>query len=56
MIRNRSLQSVRVGGIHHNFLTTRIDNDMYSTKDIDMICYFMSLALLTCNRKNPTPL
>ena len=21
-----------------------------------MMCYFMSVALLTCNRRNPTPL
>lgn len=56
VIRNRSLQSVHVGGIHHNFQTTSIHNELYSTKDVDMICYFMSIALLTCNRATPSPL
>lgn len=56
VIKNRSLQSVHVGGIHHNFLTTSIHNELYSTKDVDMICYFMSIALLTCNRMAPSPL
>lgn len=56
VIKNRSLQSVHVGGIHHNFLTTSIHNELYSTKDVDMICYFMSIALLTCSRTTPSPL
>ena len=50
------LQSIKVKEIHHNFQKTSIDSEIYSTEDIDMLLYFMSIARLTVNDINPTPL
>lgn len=42
-----TLHSIKVKEITHNFMTQSLENEAYGIEDIDLIKYFMSVALLT---------
>lgn len=44
----RALHSVKVKELYHNFSTTKPDSELYTSEDVDLIGYFMTVALLSC--------
>lgn len=45
-----TLHSLKVKGITHNFATTALDNEIYSTEAVEEIKNFMSFAVLTTHQ------
>jgi hypothetical protein len=45
-----TLHSIKVKGVNHNFSTTPLDNEMYSTEAVEDIRNFMSFAVFTTSK------
>jgi hypothetical protein len=47
-----NLHSIKVKGVNHNFATTKVDDELYSTAVVEDLKKFMSVALLTTCRND----
>lgn len=47
-----TLHSIKVKGVTHNFSTTSLDNEIYSTEAVEDIRNFMSFAVLTTSKND----